>query len=550
MSQTKTARTAKRQLGQFFTPSVLARRLVAELPITAESTVLEPSAGNGSFVIPLIERFLELHSGSIAERLSKVLSNNVFAVEIDSSAHTTLLNSIEDRWGPLPLTHNLLCGDYFVTDFDGPAAGHSLFNEPRTFDLIVGNPPFGGTIDTRIQDQLDGRYGERDGLKIKKETYSFFIVRCVEALRPGGRLRFICSDTFLTIPTMKGLREFLLNRGRVSVRNISSFSDETAQPTVVLDFERTGPSDQVEVEGRSLRRDTINLTGNRSWQITESLAPLFAGPKLGDIMVATSGMTIGQNDLFVRDVVQGRVIEPFEFHFREDPITLARELERARLGYLSESRIMEISRLERNGATKRNVVPVRLNKPISITLPHSDYCYYNKACGDIVFAPPRWAVFWRDDGDAVKTFKKNGNWYLHGVGGQPYFKREGLSWQLIAPTLNARYLPSGYILDSGAPCAFLRDGIDANELWFVLGWCLTPLCTRVLKDVLNHTRNIQSKDFERLPYPFWVSDASKEIAISRVKTLVKAAISGSRRFDKKDPEIAELSVLYEFCATA
>jgi hypothetical protein len=432
-----------------------------------------------------------------------------------------------------------------VTDFDAPKPVEMLFGDARQFDFIIGNPPFGGTIDPKIQERMEGRYGERDGIKIKKETYSFFIVRCVEMLRPTGRLRFVCSDTFLTIPTMKGLREFLLNRGHTSITSLGREFEETSQPMVLLDFERTGQTDRLEIDGRILRRETINLTGNRSWQISESLGPLFSGPKLGDIIVASSGMTIGRNDLFVREIVDGYVVEPYEFMFRDEPITLRRELERARLGYLSESRKAKILEKERRGETRRTVEAVALDAPRRVRLPHPDYCLYNKSCSDIIFAQPRHAVFWRDDGDAVITFKKNGNWYLHGVGGQPYFKREGLSWQLISPTLNARYLPPGYILDSGAPCAFLRDGVESDELWFVLGWCLTPLCTRLLKDVLNHTRNIQSKDFERLPYPFWVPAGSKSQAISRCRDLVKTAMVTARRFRRTDREVVGLIECYE-----
>jgi hypothetical protein len=544
MSQTKTARIRKRQLGQFYTPTAVARRLVEDIPLGPQTTVLEPSAGDGAFVLPLIERFMRLYDGPESNRLRRVLNENVFAIEIDPEAHAAMLASIEREWGPLPTTHNLVCGDYFDTDFEGPPSGGSLFAEPRRFDVIIGNPPFGGTIEPRLQDLLDGRYGERGGFKIKKETYSFFIVRSVELLRPDGSLRFICSDTFLTIPTMKGLREFLLNRGSVSVTSANGDFEETSQPMVVLDFERGGHSERVEIDGRLLRRETINLTGNRSWQITESLGPLFSGSKLGDFMVASSGMTIGKNELFVRDIVDGQVTEPFDFKFREEPITLKRELERARLGHLSDSRIAEIMRQERAGATRRNVEVVPLDAPTSLQLPHRDYCYYNKACGDIVYAPPKWAVFWRDDGDAVKTFKKNGNWYLYGVGGQPYFKREGLSWQLISPTLNARYLPAGYILDSGAPCAFLRDGIGPDELWFILGWCLTPLCTQVLKDVLNHTRNIQSKDFERLPYPYWVDPGKKREVVARCKDLVATALRSGRSFKRSDIEVSQLTACY------
>lgn len=544
MSQTKTARAAKRQLGQFYTPATLACRLVEDVGLTPNTTVLEPSAGNGAFVLPLIERFMRLHTGTERERLTRVLTENVFAIEIDRAAYTELVENIEQRWGTLPERHNLVCGDFFVTDFDDPHGAEALFGGARRFDVIIGNPPFGGTIEPRIQDQLDGRYGERDGMKIKKETYSFFIVRSVEMLRPNGRLRFICSDTFLTIPTMKGLREFLLNRGTVGVVSANGGFDETAQPMVVLDFDLAGRSSSVEVGGKPLSRETINLTGNRSWQITEQFAPLFAGPKLGDVMVASSGMTVGNNDLFVRDIEDGYLTETMSFSFRNEPVTLKREIERARLGYISPARIEEVRRHEDAGHTRRNVEVTPLAASVRVPLPHADYCYYNKACGDIVYAPPRWAIYWKDDGDAVKTFKKNGNWYLHGVGGMPYFRREGLSWQLISPTLNARYLPAGYILDSGAPCAFLRDGIDADELWFILAWCLTPICTRILKDVLNHTRNIQSKDFERLPYPFWVSAERKAGAISMCKSLVSTAQRG-RAFTRTSPEVVALTGCFE-----
>lgn len=544
MSQTKTARVEKRQLGRFYTPPAFATRLVEDIPLTRLTTVLEPSAGDGAFVLPLIERFMRLHEGAEPDRLRHVLTENVFAVELDRNAHAALLAAVERRWGGLPADHNLVCGDFFVTDFEGPPIGQSLFADRRHFDLIIGNPPFGGTIDPRIQDELDGRYGERDGLKIKKETYSFFIVRSVELLRLNGKLRFICSDTFLTIPTMKGLREFLLNRGRVSVKTTNGCFEETSQPMVTLDFEMIGRSQHVEIDNKALRRDTINLTGNRSWQITESLGPLFAGPKVGDFMVASSGMTIGNNDLFVRAIEDGYITEPFDFRFREEPITLRRELGRARLGYVPASRVAEITRQERAGAGRRNVETVPLDVPRRVRLPDPDYCYYNKACGDIVYAAPRWAVFWKDEGDAVKTFKKNGNWYLHGVGGRPYFKREGLSWQLISPTLNARYLPAGYILDSGAPCAFLRNGVDQEELWFILGWCLTPLCTQILKDVLNHTRNIQSKDFERLPYPFWVRPDMKSEAIARSKDMAATALRGERSFRRSDAELVQLAACY------
>ena len=109
-------------------------------------------------------------------------------------------------------------------------------NGRAEFRLHCGNPPFGGTIDVEIQDALDRRYGWRNGLKIKKETYSFFIVKSLELLKPGGRITFICSDTFLTISTMRGLRRLLMNEGQPAIELLDGFFDETNAPDGDAEF--------------------------------------------------------------------------------------------------------------------------------------------------------------------------------------------------------------------------------------------------------------------------------------------------------------------------
>ena len=531
MSHTKTLRPRKRQLGQFLTPSDIARRLVDSLTFTRDDTVLEPSFGDGSFLLPLIEKFLPLYDGPIPERLDRILTRNVYGVECDLNLYERCLADIGWRWGYCPAQHNLLCADFFRV----PLA--------VTFDSVIGNPPFGGTIDPALQDRLDRELGWRNGLKIKKETYAFFIVKCLDLLKRGGSLRFICSDTFLTINTMQGLRRLLLESGQPTVTRLDVFSEETKYAMVVLDLVKSGPAPTVVVDGRPLAREQIALTGNHSWQITDDLARYFDGPKLGDFLVATSGMTVGANHLFVRPVVDGKIVEPYEFEFFQDPITLARETERARLGFLAPKKQAEIAARECRGETRRNVRAVPRAESVEIALPHPDYRPYNKAVNTLVYAPPSHVIYWKDDGDAVLTFKKNGNWYLHGVGGAKFFGREGLTWQLISQSLNARYLPPGYVLDSGAPCAFLREGVAADEIYFILGWTFSPLCRTLLKDVLNHTQNIQGKDFERLPYPWWVTAETKAMVIERVKALMAEAKAG-REFRRTDAKIVEVGAAF------
>jgi hypothetical protein len=457
---------------------------------------------------------------------------------------------LKARYDFTPRRHHLYCGDFFEwfpneDRVPPPSRADYFARNWGFFDLIVGNPPFGGSIRADLHDSLDAVYGFRLGQKIKKETYSFFLVKSFDLLHPSKAFRFICSDTFLTINTMRGLRYLLMERGECEVTSLDSFSSETDHPMVVAHFRRTNrPSDRVVIDGRTLSRKDIERTQNLSWRVSGDFARFFTGVTLADYCVATSGMTIGNNDLFLREIKHGSIIEPYRFEFFQQPITLERELARARLGRISVAKQREIREQERRGRTQRNVRTVPLSKPYTIKLPHPDYLFYNKANNEILYAAPRWAIYWRDNGDAVLTFKKSGKWYLHGVGGQPYFMRSGLTWSLISPRLCMKFLPEGYILDSGAPCAFLREGVPEGELFFILGWSLTSTCNRILKNVINHTRNIQSKDFERLPYPSWVAPATKMKIIRHVKKLVREAMNGAV-FNWEHPRISILETQFE-----
>jgi hypothetical protein len=491
------------------TPPELAARLVAELPVGPSSRVLEPSFGTGAFLVPLIERLTEHMSYEHATR------DRVFGMELDPALYRRAVAAIVARWGPLPSGHHLHCGDYFRW---APA--------PR-FDLIVGNPPFGGTFDADIEDALDRSFGRYRGHKLKKETYSFFVAKALEELAPGGRLRFICSDTFLTIKTMRGLRELLLDSGSVTVDDLPDAFEDTSQPMVVLDLEEGEPADAATVRGQPLARAAMERTQNLSWGLRAEHAPYFAGPALSEFVVATGGMTIGKNEWFVRPIASdGTIEEPYEFEFFERPITVEGEIARARLNRLSPKLRARAAEHEARGHTRRAVRAHARAKPRRIQLPHPDYRPYNKARPARLYAEPSHVVYWKDDGDAVLTFKRDGPWYLHGVGGQPFFGREGLTWQLVAPRINARYLPPGFILDSGAPCAFLRNGVPRRELFVVLGWLQTGLATRLLKEVINHTRNIQGKDIERLPYPHWVASHHLDEVAVLVEHEVMRAMNG------------------------
>lgn len=541
MSIAKNKREFKRRMGQFLTPRVLACELVEHIKFNCKDKVLEPSMGDGSFVVPLISCFMELYQGTVKEKLTQVLQNNIYGVELDNCLYDSCLENIKNKWGHLPTKHNFICGDFLLNYF------YDKHKQPVLFDYIIGNPPFGGTIATAHQDALDKQLGFRGGMKIKKETYSFFIVKSMDSLRSNGQLIFICSDTFLTIRTMQGLRNFLFHQGKVEINNIPYFSDEVSQKTVLLKCTKQGTNgaywNGIVIDGKIVSEENIMATPNYSWQIDEILVKYFHGKKIGDFMTATSGMTVGKNEYFVRTIIDGEIVESYQFSFYQKEISLQESIDKSRLGNLSNSKRLNIIQQEQLGEKIRDVKICKRKTPAKIKIPNNDYCYYNKSGKGIVYAEPKHVIYWKDEGDAVYTFKANGNWYLNGVGGKKYFFREGITWNLIASRLWLRYLPSGYVLDSGAPCAFLNSGVKKDEMFFILGWGLTDLCNEILKKIINHTKNIQSKDFERLPYPFWVSATQKDAIITCVKNMIRDAKSGHKIL-LEDARIRRINTLF------
>lgn len=535
MAKAKAGRDSKQMLGQFMTPPKLAADVMNRMGVDfdKDSKVLEPSFGDGAFIFETVERLITVHGNRNKKTLARIFSEQIYAVEIDRDLFVQTTNEVKNRYGDVPLENFLNC-DFFEEIYPGVQ-----------FNFIIGNPPYGGTFDPRLEDRLDKKFGNWNGINLKKETYSFFIAKSLEMLSMGGEVVFITSDTFLTINTMSGLRHRLMDQATCRVINLDFFSEETNQPVLILGAKKGNGSDHIVYDGEIVNREEMEITGNFSWRVSAQMKKYFSGASLGDYIVCTSGMTIGNNEQFVRDIVEGCIYEPYEFEFFEDPITLAKEIERARLNKISDGVTRRIKEQEQSGETKRNVKFIKRPSPIKITLPSNDYRFYNKASNGVVYRAPKHAVYWKDQGDAVLTYKKNGNWYLHGVGGKNYFGREGMTWQLVAPRINMRFLPEGYILDSGAPCGFLRDGVDGDEFWFIFAWTLTDKATEILKTVINHTRNIQSKDIERLPYPFWVNLTNKTQAIEMLKRMVSEGLEG-KHFETSSPEIAELETLFAF----
>lgn len=508
MAIARESRDYKKKMGQFMTPQNLAKFFINKRNYKLTDLVLEPSFGEGSFLFAIIDRFIEIAKPTnISSFITMLFEKNIYGVELDTELYNKTLKKISEKYSIdfNTISHNLYNSDFFDVPFF-----------TITFDYIEGNPPFGGSFDESKGIKLDKIYGKYSNIKIKKETYSFFTHRCINLLKKSGKLGFICSDTFITIPTMKGVRKMLMDN-KTEIYNIEYFSDETNYPMVYFNLTKESSAHGVFINGNFLPESLINLTNTLSFSINNEYAKYFKSNLLSDYIICSSGMTIGKNELFLKNLVGDKILETISYKFNIENKTLDKEKSKARLEKVSKQNIESVNM----GETEKVLVISYLETPNYIDKDSTNYRPYNKASANKYYDIPSTYIYWKNDGEAVYTFKNNGPWYLHGVGGKKFFEKEGLTWRLISNDIRCRYLSSGYILDSGSPVGILKNAIPKNELYFIIGWLNTELATKILKTIINHTRNIQSKDIERLPYPWWVSSNNKKLVISKVKEIIK-----------------------------
>lgn len=92
--------------------------------------------------------------------------------------------------------------------FDFEVYFSEIFHEKGGFDVVIANPPYGANIDSMVEIYRKYYY---DVMKNYAEIYKIFFGAGIKVLNDGGVLTFITSNTFLTQPRYKDLRDYLLN---------------------------------------------------------------------------------------------------------------------------------------------------------------------------------------------------------------------------------------------------------------------------------------------------------------------------------------------------
>lgn len=235
-----------------------------ETATLAEFRLLEPSFGDGDFLLPAVERLL-----AAAARDSKLtfaaLAPAIRAVELHRATHDgtrdllakALLKSGVSRQDVVRLCDVwLMQGDFLLADL------------PTGFTHVVGNPPY--IRQESIPDVLMSEYRKRfKTIYDRADIYVPFIERSLALLAKGGKLGFICADRWMKNKYGKKLRELVSKdyalTTYVDMYGVDAFHVEvSAYPAITVIENATGGATRVfarpAIDPRTLTTLAADLT--------------------------------------------------------------------------------------------------------------------------------------------------------------------------------------------------------------------------------------------------------------------------------------------------
>lgn len=159
-----------------------------------ESRLLEPSFGDGDFLLPAIERLLEAYRqyGRGADIVS-TLRGSLVGIEVHrhtfEATKRDVISFLEQRQVSSLAARSLAEAWLRQSDF-------LLWETGGDFTHIVGNPPY--VRQELIPDELMAEYRRRyASIYDRADIYVPFIERSLQLLAAGGALGFICADRWM-----------------------------------------------------------------------------------------------------------------------------------------------------------------------------------------------------------------------------------------------------------------------------------------------------------------------------------------------------------------
>ena len=221
--------------GQFFTPRNVIRMMVDIIDPKPGENVIDPACGSGGFLINSLDhvwKHLKLEGQKkqwtekqLWKREVEVATMNFRGIDKDAflakvcKAYMALIG--DGRGG-------IFCENTLLPPSDWKSATNDRI-QFGTFDVVMTNPPFGKKIVVKgnaILSQYDlghkwKRNNETDEMEKTNDLHEdqppqiLFIERCLQLLKPGGRMGIVLPEAVFGMPTYEYVVTFLKKRTKI-----------------------------------------------------------------------------------------------------------------------------------------------------------------------------------------------------------------------------------------------------------------------------------------------------------------------------------------------
>ena len=203
----------KGKMGQFFTPREIINFCVEMMNPERSDLVIDPACGSGGFLLNTLDKVRKFAESNYEEKEAwehwhKFAMNNLYGIEInDQIARVCKMNMIIHDDG-----HTNVISTDSLKDFDEITNIHKGFRKNQ-FDILLTNPPFGAVVKSTEKDYLE-KYELGKGKKNQK-TEILFIERCLDFLKPNGKMAIVLPDGILTNSSLQYVRDFIMEKSQI-----------------------------------------------------------------------------------------------------------------------------------------------------------------------------------------------------------------------------------------------------------------------------------------------------------------------------------------------
>ena len=291
-------KTFRGELGQFFTPRTIVDFMINILDPQEGETVCDPCCGSGGFLITAFEYIRDKIDNDIRNQIKSIKENqndidviqnviNNINAEFDinnqhSRYHRLSYDCIfgtdaNPRMARTAKMNMIMHGDGHggVHHHDGLLDVNGIYN--NQFDVILTNPPFGARIEkSQVVSENDLPIDEQANQYIKKHpnyeqevliplkeyvaynkgkgkplldlyqtgsmstlTEVLFIERCLNLLKPGGRMGIVLPEGVLNNTNLQKVREFVESKAKILLivsipQDVFIASGATVKPSLLF----------------------------------------------------------------------------------------------------------------------------------------------------------------------------------------------------------------------------------------------------------------------------------------------------------------------------